>query len=236
VSEKSQAVVLMDMKTEEVRPLLLDNPRASTVAVSPDGRWAASGGWHAPATRIWDAHTGRMVKELKLGEATGVYFSPDSRRLVTSRPEEYCFWDVETWRPGLRIPRDQEPYPGPVAFTPDGEQMAVELTPGVVGLMDWKANRVLARLEDPTHDRAISLCFSPDGAHLAVVAPFDKALHVWDLRRIQDHLAEMHLEGDWPAYPPAPPPTAPLHVRLDTATIEDFVRSWGLFWSWSVPR
>jgi WD40 repeat protein len=167
-----------------------------------------------------------MVKELKLGEGTGVYFSPDSRWLVTSRSEEYCFWDVETWQAIRRIPREQEPYPGPVAFTPDGERMAVELTPGVISLMDWKADRILARLEDPTHDRAIALCFSPDGAQLTVVAPFDKALHVWDLRRIRDHLAEMHLEGDWRAYPPAPPPAAPIHVRPCNAVIEDLLRLW----------
>ena len=161
VSEKSQAVVLIDMETEQVRPFHLDNPMASTVAVSPDGRWAASGGWHAPAQRIWDAHTGRMVKELRLGEVTGVYFSPDSRWLITSRSDEYCFWNVETWQPGLRIPREQEPYPGPAAFTHDGVLMAVELTPGVIGLLDWKSGRVLARLEDPTHDRASALCSAP---------------------------------------------------------------------------
>ena len=219
VSEKSQVVVLIDMKTEKVGPFLLDNPLASTVALSPDGRWAASGGWHAPATRIWDAHTGRMVKELTLGEQTGVYFSPDSRWFITSRFDEYCFWDVETRQPGLRIPREQEPYPGPVAFTPDGEQMAVELTPGVISLMDWKAGRTLARLEDPTHDRASALCFSPDGAQLTIIAPYEKALHVWDLRRIRDHLEEMHLEGDWLAYPPAPPPAPALRIRQDAPGI-----------------
>ena len=218
VSEKSHVVVLIDVESGEARPLRLDNPVASNVALSPDGRWAASAGWHAPAVRVWGVNTGRMAKELKLGETTGVYFSPDSRWLVTSRPEEYCFWDLETWQPGLHIPRDQEPYPGPVAFTGDGEMMAVEVTPGVLALMDWKSRRILARLEDPTHDRASAFCFSPDGAQLMVVAPYDKALHVWDLRRIRDHLAEMHLEGNWPAYPPATP-AAPLHVRLDAPSV-----------------
>ena len=63
------------------------------------------------------------------------------------------------------------------------------------------------------------LCFSPDGAQLAAIAPYDKALHVWDLRRIRDHLAEMHLEGDWPAYPPAPPPAPALRIRQDAPGI-----------------
>jgi serine/threonine protein kinase/WD40 repeat protein len=226
VSEATHNVAVIDVESGEVRPFLLGNPMASSVAVSPNGRWVAAGGWHAPAQQLWDAHTGRMVKELKLGEITDVFFSSDSRWLITSRHDEYCFWDVETGQPGLRIPRDQEPYPGPVAFSRDGEMMAVELTPGVIGLLDWKTNRILARLEDPTRDRARFLCFSPDGAQLAVVAGYDKALHVWNLRRIRDHLAEMHLEGDWPAYPPAPPPAAPLHVRPYNAVIEDLLRLW----------
>jgi hypothetical protein len=236
VSEVTRNVAVIDVESGEVRPFLPGNPMASNVAVSPNGRWVAAGGWHAPAQRIWDAHTGRMVKELKLGESTGVFFSPDSRWLITARPEEYCFWDVETWQPGRRIPRDHEPYPGTAAFSRDAEMMAVELTPGVIGLLDWKTNQILARLEDPTHDRAGFLCFSPDGAQLAAVAIYDKAIHVWDLRRIRDQLAEMQLEGDWPAYPPAPPPAAPLSFRPANAAIRDLLRLWALGWSWSMPR
>ena len=86
-----------------------------------------------------------------------------------------------------------------------------------IGLLDWKADRILARLEDPTHDRSGFLCFSPDGGQLVAAAHYDKAVHVWDLRRIQKHLAELRLEGDWPSYPPAAPPAATLRVRQDDA-------------------
>ena len=213
-SERTRDALLIDVESEQIRPFRLGNPMSGSAAISPDGRWAASCGWHAPAQRIWDAHTGRMVKELTLGESTGVFFSPDSRWLITTRPEEYCFWDVVTWLPGRRIPRDQATYPGPVAFSRDGKMMAVELTPGVISLLDWKTDRTLARLEDPTHDRT-GLYFSPDGAELAAVASNHKALHIWDLRRIRDHLAEMHLEGDWPAYPPAPPPAPALTIDVN---------------------
>jgi WD40 repeat protein len=214
LSEKLQTVVLIDLESEQARPFRLNHPRCSYVALSPDGRWAATGGWHAPAQGIWDTRTGRLVHELKLGPQTAVYFSPDSRWLITTRPEEYCFWDMRTWRPGLRIARELAPYPGPLAFSRDGQWLAVELTPGVVGLLDWKAGRVLARLEDPTHDRANALCFSPDGAQLVTVACYDKTAHVWDLRRIRAGLKAIHLDWDAPDYPPAPPhsPLSPFKV------------------------
>ena len=34
------------------------------VALSPDGQWVASGGWHAPGVKIWNVATGRLIKEL----------------------------------------------------------------------------------------------------------------------------------------------------------------------------
>jgi WD40 repeat protein len=214
LDDKSACVLLADVESQQVRPFRLDNPQATNLALSPNGRWVASSGWHAPLQRVWDTHTGRMVKELKLGATTGVAFSPDSRWLITCRFDEYCFWDVETWQPGRRIVREREPYPGPIAFTADGELMAVELSPGVLGLLDWKADRILARLEDPTHDRAGGLCFSPDGAQLAALAHYDRALHVWDLRRIRAGLKAMGLDWGAPPYREPAASPGPLKVRV----------------------
>ncbi|HVS35519.1 MAG TPA: hypothetical protein VMS17_08055, partial [Gemmataceae bacterium] len=210
-----RSVVLFDMASEQPRPFLMDHPSVSSVSIAADGRWAASSGWHSAVQRVWDAHTGRMVKEFHLGDTTAAFCSPDGRWIITSTPDEYCFWDVETWQAGWRIPREQEPYPGLLAFTQDGRIMAVELKPGVFGLLDWQTGRILARLEDPTHDRSSYLSFSPDGCVLATNNGYDKAVHLWDLRRIRERLAAMGLAGDWPAYPPAPPSPPPLHLRME---------------------
>lgn len=52
--------------------------------------------------------------------------------------------------------------------------------------------------------------FTPDGARLIGVGN-GKGVHVWDLRLIRRHLAEMGLDWDAPPYPPidSPSPLAP---------------------------
>ena len=132
------------------------------------------------------------------------FFSPDGRTLVTSRGDEYRFWDVPSWQPARRLPWEIPSYPGWVAFSPDRKLLALELSPAVIHLIDAATGRTLAKLEDPRSDRAQWLGFTPDGAQLVAISTYSKAIHVWDLRAIRRHLAAMDLDWDAPPYPPAP--------------------------------
>src|SRR5262249_22495064 len=132
---------LLDMETGEVRRKLGSHPQGEVRALSADGRWAASCGWHSECVRLWDAGTGGMVHEWILGRRGHVQFTPDSRALVISRGDEFSFWDVETRRPILRLPRDVTPFPGWVAFSPDGKLMALEMAPTVVHLKEAATGR-----------------------------------------------------------------------------------------------
>ncbi len=158
-----------------------------------------------------------MVHEWALGRWTYVFFTPDSRTLVISRGDEFSFWDMETLRPIRRLPRDVTPYPGWVAFSPDGGLMALEMAPGVLHLKEAATGRTVAKLEDPFGDRASWQGFTPDGTGLVVVAKYASAIHVWDLRAIRARLKEMNLDWDWPEFPPAPsgqPALAPVKVEV----------------------
>jgi hypothetical protein len=145
-----------------------------------------------------------MVHEWVLGRWTTVAFTPDSRSLVISRGDEFSFWDVETLQLLRRLPRDVTPFPGHVAFSPDGRLMALEMAPAVLHLKETATGRTVAKLEDPCGDRANWQGFTPDGASLVVVAKYANAIHVWDLRAIRARLREMNLDWDWPAFPPPP--------------------------------
>ena len=194
----------MDLATEAVRCILAPHPDLNRAVLSPDGRWVVTSGWHTQSVKIWDARTGAMVKELRLGVTNNAFFSPDGRTLVTSRGEEYRFWDVETWKPDRRLAWEIPSYPGWVAFSPDRTLLALELSAAVIHLIDAATGRTLAKLEDPRSDRAQWLGFTPDGAGLVAIATYAKAIHVWDLRAIRRHLATMDLDWESPPYPPAP--------------------------------
>ena len=75
-----------------------------TLAISPDGRWLASGADGSQGIRVYDAGTGESVAQLEEGTA-GVQFSPDGRWLVVSRAEDCRLFRVGDWtrvwvRPG----------------------------------------------------------------------------------------------------------------------------------------
>jgi hypothetical protein len=59
------------------------------------------------------------------------------------------------------------------------------------------------------------LRFSADGGQL-VAGRVNQECHVWDLRAIGRHLANMGLDRGWPTFGPAAPPSPrPLRVTVD---------------------
>jgi serine/threonine protein kinase/WD40 repeat protein len=203
-TEENGANQILDPETGVVLRNLDSHPLGEVQSLSGDGRWAASCGWHSDRVRLLNAITGQMVHEWVLGKWTTVCFTPDSRALIISRGDEFSFWDVETLQPIRRLPRDVTPFPGHVAFSPDGRLMALEMAPAVLHLKEVATGRTVAKLEDPCGDRAIWQGFTPDGTRLVVVAKYASAIHLWDLRAIRTRLKEMNLDWDWPEFPPAP--------------------------------
>jgi WD40 repeat protein/serine/threonine protein kinase len=195
---------ILDLETGVVRRNLNSHPLGEVQALSADGRWAASCGWHSDRVRLWNVATGRIVHEWVLGKQTNVSFTPDSRALLISRGDAFSFWDVETLQPIRRLARHVTPFPGHVAFSPDGRLMALEMAPAVLHLKEVATGRTVAKLEDPCGDRASWQGFTPDGTRLVVLAKYGSAIHIWDLRAIRKRLKDMNLDWDWPAFPHAP--------------------------------
>jgi hypothetical protein len=59
---------------------------------------------------------------------------------------------------------------------------------------------------------------SPDGTHVA--AGRDHIIHLWDLRRIREHLAARGLDWDAPPYPPPGPDRAPGPVVVVSSPVD----------------
>ena len=105
-------------------------------------------------------------------------FSPDDRWLV-STGDGCQVWSVSTWKQQRNFSGD---FWG-VAFSPNGKvALALETGDGVVRFVDPTTGRDHAVLEDPGHDRANHLVFSPDATKLVAITLDRAAVHVWDLR------------------------------------------------------
>src|SRR5262249_60479612 len=127
---RNGAVVLhADRPYQPVRLVPHDDVRH--VSVSPDGRWVATGSFGGTGIKVWEAATGKFVKEL-LAEYNlcGSRFSPDGRWLATVGADSDCqLWAVESRKPGVQIRNGKG-----AAFTADGRVMATSVALGVLAL------------------------------------------------------------------------------------------------------
>jgi eukaryotic-like serine/threonine-protein kinase len=197
---------IFDMDTWELRSQA-KYPRevSGGMVISPDGAFIAkSARWHG-GIRIWDARTGRLVKELETDEddKATFTFSPDGLRLVSATPSEYRFWEVGSWSSKLRIPQPLETFTASPTFSRDGTLIAGAYESRIVRLFNAATGESLADFEPPNSWMVTGVAFNPDGTQLAVCEGRD-AVHLWDLRFIRTQLAKMGLDWNMPPYPPAP--------------------------------
>jgi serine/threonine protein kinase/WD40 repeat protein len=193
------------------------------VSLSPNGQWLATGSHNGQGVKIWDTITGHLIRTLQEDSTNClVRFSPDGKWLATTGGEGRFLWSTETWeelpnsRMGLGLP----------AFANDGKMMAVELTPGVIGLVEIETNRVLACLEDPNLDEATWMRFSPDDSKLvAVNVPGSSSIHIWDLKAIRAELSNLKLDWNGASSSSPSSPKEPFELVVDQGKLGDQIRA-----------
>jgi len=167
------------------------------IAISPDGKWIATGTWHGRGVVLWNANTGQKVRDLfpEANSAT-VAFSSDGRWLAAGANDIFRLWKVGSWDhrdiPGA--------FPYAIAFSGDGGTMAVSHSPSVVRLVDPYTGKNLAELEPQNPQLMSWLRFTPDGSRLAVACS-THVIQLWDLRRLRRQLSAMGLDWNAPSYP-----------------------------------
>jgi tetratricopeptide (TPR) repeat protein len=172
-------------------------------ALSPDGRWAATGSHFCKSgvgLKVWDTATGRLEKQFTGFGAQFIQFSPDGRWLFAPWTNAGVkFWRTGTWTEGprLEVPGDGDG----AAFSPDSRLLALGGL-GRVRLVRPDTGAEVARLTLSEQTSLFPLGFTPDGAELLVRGEDTQAIHVWDLRLIRAQLADLGLDWDDPPLPP----------------------------------
>ena len=141
---------------------------------SPDSRWLVSSGVSIP-TQIWDPPTGKLARQLAAARGSNILaFSADGMTLAT-HDNGVRLWEFATGQERTQLTL---PVPYAMAFSPDGNVLAVSDFNGSIRLWDVFADREVGELAG--HRGAVkALVFSPDGKRL-ISGSLDSAMLVWD--------------------------------------------------------
>jgi WD40 repeat protein len=169
--------------TAGTHPVVEPKAGATSVALSPDGSKALTGGGPRDAAlRLWDIQGGSV--QAFGGLTTGIQcvaLSADTRYgLSGGLDRNVRVWDLtKAWE--LRTLRGHEGTVTSVAFSPDGRRALSGSQDRTVRLWDVQTGKELARFQGHT-EVVHSVVFSPDGRR-ALSASADKTVRVWELSK-----------------------------------------------------
>lgn len=169
---------------------------AMSVAYSPDGTRLATGG-QTGVVHVWDARSGAMLFSFQARPSivSDVAFSPDGRLIATANDHDLAqLWDAATgqlirtirvsplppikWL-GARPHAHVRDWTTSVAFSPDGQRLALANTDATAGVWEVQTGQQLFSITGHT-DKIESIAFSPDGSRV-VTSSEDRTARVWSL-------------------------------------------------------
>jgi WD40 repeat protein/serine/threonine protein kinase len=174
-----QVVRIWDLRIGQSQRVLKEHSAPiSSVAVSPDGKYVASGGKDGN-TLLWPAGGRPHRLAEHQGTVRALAFSPDGRWLASGTDSGVLkIWNVET-HACIELP-GAHPDILCLAFSPDGQLLASGGTDNLIKLWEPENGRPVKTLRGHTCNVS-RVQFSTDGAQIISTSQCDSSVRVWDV-------------------------------------------------------
>jgi WD40 repeat protein len=179
------------------------------LAISPDGQRLATIAYDQTA-RLWDLTSGAAVYTLTDvytgqliigGQWIDIAFSPDGAKLATAGGTSVKVWNTATGDELVSLPLPPQPLAYTVAFSPDGNHLAVGMQFGR-GSGVWDAVTGEKLFELAGHTASVgSLAYSSDGRQIAT-ASVDGTNRLWDADTGEPRLTLQSIRSSYVAFSP----------------------------------
>jgi WD40 repeat protein len=190
------AVAVWDLRTGQQRFPLQSASPPSHVAFTPDGKRIVTADT-GKSLVVWDAHTRKKAGGFpvdgpeRVWNLSALAVSPDNQHVALKVLGQLLIAELTSGKVVWRqrdATEDDDSQIAPVAFSPDGQMVALS-APSGVRIWDWRRGHELARINEGG-DLVRSACaFSPDGRRLAW-GGIDGKIHIWDLATLKEALPQ----------------------------------------------
>lgn len=207
---RHQVVFVFDRTLTHRIATLAPHPDTASIALSPDGRWLATGSRVDLSVRLWDVGTGQLEGIHPTGLHAQGEFSQDGRWVAVMGRSRFQLLESGSWKPApaLRVGPGR-PTLGAATFSPDSRILALVVHRYEVHLVDLASFKTVGILRDPGASPIAALAFSADGTRLAAVGA-EARVALWRLDEIRRHLGTFQLDsGPWVNLAPGRGPRLP---------------------------
>ncbi len=183
----NQPPKLWNVTSGQVADSFVKQPRNAdnlsiNIAFSPDGAWVAAAGHLDGTVRLWDVHSGQIVRSLSHGTESNIHalaFSPDEQLLASAGTDATVrIWDAASGQQVRSLGHRAGSWS--VAFSPDGSLLASAGCNGTVQIWEVTSGKLLRTLDH--NDQVTAVIFSPDGT-LLVSGGYDNQIYLWGVQR-----------------------------------------------------
>jgi WD40 repeat protein len=151
-----------------------------TVALSPDGKLALSGGSNRDNMRLWDVESGRCLRVFDTTQTVWqVKWSPNGRFALSGALDKTVqLWDIESGR-CIRVLEGHKSWICSVAWSSDGKLVLSGADDKTIRLWNIESGQCLRVLKGHTR-KVWSVTWSPDGK-LALSGAADNTVRLWEI-------------------------------------------------------
>jgi WD40 repeat protein len=181
---RSGDLILWDIKTCQIIRHFESTEDITSIAINPDGSWAATGQGYQPVVTLWDVSTGREIRRLQIDQNAevapilDVAFGPDGHSVLGSSLANLYLWDAETGRLMHQF-IGHAGMPWSIEVRADGLYAVSGSQLGEVILWNFSTGEELYRF--PAHTQPVfNVAFSIGGSHVFSMS-IDGQLNQWQI-------------------------------------------------------